>query len=240
VIDPRIAIPAMEKALSRRAFFGKVLKGVAVGTGALAMLDRYPQLLAQSTVNYTTLFNTGLQIVSAFGEMIVPTDQDSGWSTFDPGITLYTLDVYIRQVFNLGFSTPYDGFLQAINLFNTIPPTIGYGPQFLSMGLPASQQYLSDILVGNFENNGVQDILSYSAIFMMLGCKFVFFQNYPHHLANPTSEYQVVLGNTPDTAWDMIGYRGPVLAAEEATLRAAAAGAPALSLPGVDWRNPFI
>ena len=239
MIDPRIAIPAMEKALSRRAFFSRTLKGIAVGAGAVAVLDRYPQLLAQTT-SETQLFNTGLQIVSAWGDMIVPTDQDSGWSTFDPAITLFTLDVYIRQVFNLGVDIAYNGFLQAINMLNTIPPTIGYGPQFLSMDLPTRSQYLSDILVGNFENNGVQDILSYSAIFMMLGCKFVFFQNYPHHLANPTSEYQMVLGNTPNTAWDMIGFRGPVLAAEEAALRAAAAGAPALELPGVDWRNPFI
>ena len=52
------------------------------------------------------------------------------------------------------------------------------------------------------------------------------------------SEFQNVLGNTPNTAWDMMGYRGPVLAAEEAALRAAAAHAP--ELPGVDLRNPFI
>jgi hypothetical protein len=36
----------------------------------------------------------------------------------------------------------------------------------------------------------------------------------------------------------MMKYRGPVLAAEEAALRAAAANAP--ELPGVDLRNPFI
>jgi len=170
--------------------------------------------------------------------MVIPVDQDSGWATFEPDITTYTLDVYIRQVFNLGEDLAFNGYLQAINAFQAIPPQVAYGPTFLSMDVPTRSQYLSDILIGNFENNGVQDILSFAAIFMLLGTKMVFFQNFPHHLANPTSEFQNVLGNTPNTAWDMMGFRGPVLAAEEATLRAKAANAP--ELPGVDWRNPFI
>jgi hypothetical protein len=238
VIDPRQAFLDMEGALSRRTFFTRVLKGVAIGAGTLAVLDRFGPRLFGAAQDVGQQYNTGLQLVSAFGQMVIPVDKDSGWATFEPDITTYTLDVYIRQVFNLGQDLAFNGYLQAINAFQAIPPLIGYGPAFLSMDVPTRSQYLSDILIGNFENNGVQDILSFSAIFMLLGTKMVFFQNFPHHLANPTSEFQNVLGNTPNTAWDMMGFRGPVLAAEEATLRAKAANAP--EIPGVDWRNPFI
>jgi hypothetical protein len=236
--EQRDAFLAMGQALSRRSFFGRVFKGAAVGAGCVAALDQFgPRLFGQAQTA-AQQFNTALQIVSAFGQMVIPVDQDSGWATFEPDITTFTLDTYIRQVFNLGADLPFNGFVQAVNAFNAIPPQINYGQQFLSMDLSARGQYLTDVLIGNFENNGVQDIVSFAAVFMLLGVKMVFFQNYPHHLANPNSEYQNVLGNTPNTAWDMMGYRGPVLAAEEATLRARAANAP--ELPGVDWRNPFI
>ena len=236
--DPREAFLAMERVLSRRSFFGTVLKGIAIGSGTIAALDRFgPRLFGQAQ-NVTQQYNTGLQIVSAFGQMVIPVDQDSGWATFEPDITTYTLDVFIRQVFNLGVDLAFNGFLQAINSFNTIPPLVNYGPMFLSMDVPTRSQYLTDVLVGNFEYSGVQDIVAFASVFMLLGVKMVFFQNFPHHLANPNSEFQNVLGNTPNTAWDMMGYRGPVLAAEEAVLRANAANAP--ELPGVDLRNPFI
>jgi len=238
VIDPRKAFLEMEKAVSRRAFFRQALKGVAIGAGSVAAFDRFgPRLFGQSQSDLQH-YDLGLKIVSAFGQMVIPVDQDSGWATFEPDITTYTLDVYIRQVFNLGVNLSYYGYLQAVAAFNTLPTQINYGPEFLNMDVPTRSQYLSDILIGNFENDGVQDILAFAGIFMLLATKMVFFQNYPHHLADPDSEYQNVLGNTPNTAWDMMKYRGPVLAAEEAALRAAAKNAP--ELLGVDFSNPWI
>ncbi|HVV47643.1 MAG TPA: hypothetical protein VHC72_20670 [Bryobacteraceae bacterium] len=238
MIDPRRAFLEMEKTVSRRAFFGYALKGVAVGAGALAALDQFgPRLFGQAQTD-AERYDLGLKVVSAFGQMVIPVDQDSGWATFEPDITTYALDVYIRQVFNLGVDLAFNGYLQAVASFNSLPPLIAYGPEFLSMDVPTRSQYLTDILIGNFENNGVQDILAFAGIFMLLATKMVFFQNFPHHIADPNSEFQNVLGNTPNTAWDMMKYRGPVLAAEEAALRAAAANAP--ELPGVDLRNPFI
>src|SRR5260370_15163361 len=104
---------------------------------------------------------------------------------------------------------------------------------------PAVQgQYMSDVLIGNFESDGVQDILAFGGIFLLLATKMVFFQNFPHHLANPNAEFQLVLGNNPKTGFDIMGFRGPVGPAEEAALRARAAGAP--EIPGIDLRNPFI
>jgi hypothetical protein len=238
IITARKAFLEMERAVSRRAFFGTVLKSIAVGAGSIAALDRFgPRMFGQSQ-SPTDQFNTALQVLSGFGQMVIPVDQDPGWATFEPDITMYALDVYIRQVFNLGVDLAFNGFVSAVNSFNAIPPLISYGPAFLSMSLSARQQYLSDILVGNFENDGVQDIVAFAGVFLLLGAKMVFFQNFPHHIADPNAEFQQVLGNTPKTAWDIIGFKGPVLAAEEAALRARAAGAP--EIPGVDWRNPFI
>jgi hypothetical protein len=106
------------------------------------------------------------------------------------------------------------------------------------MNLEAQGNYLYNILSGNFENDGVEDLLSFAAVFMLLGCKQTFFLNYPKHLAVPDSEFQVLTGNTPKTGWDIMNYKGPVSAQEETLLRARAQGAP--EYPGVDLRNPFI
>lgn len=236
MIDQRKAFVELEQ-VSRRAFFGSLMKTVGIGAAGIAALDRFgPRMLGATSP--TDQFNTGLQIVSAFGQMVIPVDQDPGWATFEPDITTFALDVYIRQVFNLGFDLAFTGFLQAVNSFNSLPPLVNYGPTFLSMSVSARGQYLSDVLIGNFENDGIQDIVAYAGIFMLLGTKMVFFQNFPHHIAIPNSEFQPLLGNNPKTGWDIMGFRGPVLAAEEAALRARAAGAP--ELPGVDLRNPYI
>ena len=236
--DTRRAFLEMEKAVSRRAFFRTALKSIAIGTGSVAALDRFgPRLFGQSQTP-TDQFNTALKVLSGFGQMVIPVDQDPGWQTFEPDITMYTLDVYIRQVFNLGVDLAFNGFVAAVNSFNSIPPLIGYAPTFLEMTLAGRQQYLADILIGNFENDGVQDIVAFAGVFLLLGVKMVFFQNFPHHIADPNAEFQQVLGNTPKTAWDIINFKGPVSAAEEVVLRARAAGAP--ELPGVDLRNPFI
>jgi hypothetical protein len=161
-----------------------------------------------------------------------------GWATFEPGINTYTLDVYIRQVFNLGNNLSFNGYLTAALGFNNLPPTVSYGPTFLEMNLATRGQYLIDVLEGNFENSGTQDIMAFGAIYMLLGIKMVFFSNYPHQLANPTAEFQQILGNNPPTAFDFMGYRGPVGQAEELALRAAAASA--VTLSGIDPDDPYI
>jgi hypothetical protein len=93
--------------------------------------------------------------------------------------------------------------------------------------------------VGNFENDGVGDILSFGGVFMLLGAKQTFFLNFPRHLADYDADFQQVVGMPgPKTGWDIMRFRGPVGPQEEAALRARAANAP--ELPGVDWRNPLI
>lgn len=233
--DPRKALAEMEKVFSRRAFFVTIAKTA----GVVAAFDRFgPKLFGETAADDAANFAASLPIFSAFGQLVLPVDEDPGWATFDPGITMYALDVYMRQVYAIGNTLAFNGFTQAIVAFQNTPPLIGFGPRFLSMTTDAQGDYLTKILIGEFENDGVQDILSFGAIFMLLAAKQVFFQNYPHHIAVPGADIQKPLGNSPKTGWDIMGFRGPVQADEERALRARAANAP--EIPGVDWRNPLI
>jgi hypothetical protein len=239
IINPGEALAEMERVLTRRALFGKLARGA----GAAAVWDTFGNRIFGQTVNpalltQAKLLPQALPVVSAFGQMVIPVDDVPGWATFEPGITTYALDVYIRQIYNLGNDLAFNGYLTAVLGFNNLPPTVDYGPTFLKMSLGARGQYLTDVLEGNFENEGTQDIMAFAAIFMLLGTKMVFFMNYPHHLADPAAEFQQILGNAPPTAFDFMGYRGPVGQAEEASLRGAAANAPVI--PGIDPNDPYI
>ena len=237
--NPRDAFVEMERVLTRRALFGKLAKGA----GAVAVWDTFGDKIYGQTVNpalisQAKLLPQALPIMSAFGQLVIPVDDVAGWATFEPGITNYALDVYIRQIYNLGNDLSFNGYLSAVLGFNNLPPTVAYGPKFLDMSAGAKSKYLYDILAGNFENAGTQDIMAFAAIFMLLGTKMVFFMNYPHHLADPKAEFQNILGNTPATAFDFMGYRGPVGPSEEIALRTRASNAPVL--PGIDPNDPYI
>lgn len=234
----RESLVEMEKVLTRRAFFLRLGKA-AGGLGVAAVYDRFgPALFGQATPTGKATLAQVLPIFRAFGKLVIPVDEDPGWETFEPGISEYALDVYIRQVFALGNNLAFDGLLQAMNGFNEYPPQVGYGPKFLNMNDRAKGDYLTNVLVSNFENDGVQDVLSFGGIFMLLGVKQVFFQNYPHHLPDLNAEFQVVSGFSPKSGWDIMRFKGPVGAEEEKALRARTENAP--ELPGVDWRNPWI
>jgi hypothetical protein len=231
----RESLAEMEKVLTRRAFFTKIVKGA----GAAAAYDRFGDSLFGATQRPPAArLADATKIFGAFGRLVLPVDEDPGWATFEPDITTYGLDTYIRQVFCIGNDLAFDGLCQAIVAVNETPPVIRYGRKFLDMTNREQGDYLSNILVGNFENDGVGDILSFGSIFMLLGCKQVFFQNFPRHLATPGAEYQQLIGIEPKAGWDIMGFRGPVGPEEEKALRARSLNAP--ELPGVDLRNPWI
>ncbi|MEO7651335.1 MAG: hypothetical protein ABIZ80_12795, partial [Bryobacteraceae bacterium] len=188
--DPREAFLEAEKVLSRRAFFVKFAGRVGAVAAAYDLLG--PRMFGATQRTRQANFDDSLKIFSAFGRLVIPVDQDPGWATFDPEITRYGLDVYIRQVFSLGKDVAFDGLLQAIVAFNELPLAIPFGPRFLDMTLKDQSNYLTNVLVGNFENDGVGDILSFGAIFMLLGAKQTFFLNFPRHIAKPNSEFQIV------------------------------------------------
>jgi hypothetical protein len=231
----RESLVEMEKVLSRRAFFLKIV----TGAGVAVAYDRFgARLFGDTPRNDAATLDSALQVFGALGRLVIPVDQDPGWATFEPDITRYALDTYVRQVFALGNDLAFGGLTQAIVAFNETPPQINYGPKFLNMSPQAQGNYLSDVLIGNFENDGVQDILSFGGIFMLLGVKQTFFQNFPHHLADANAEFQTLTGFTPKSGWDIMGFKGPIGPDEEKVLRERSVNAP--ELPGVDWRNPWI
>jgi hypothetical protein len=224
----REGLVEVERVFSRRAFFLNMAKGV----GIVAAFDNFgPAIFAQTAF-------TADDVVSAFGRMVIPVDQDPGWQTFDPGITNYALHTYLLQVYSNGNQLAFDGLVSAITAFNTLPQTVGYGPTFLSMSPEAKGLYFENILTGTFENNGVQDILLFAGVFMLLAVKQVFYLNYPYHLPKRGAEYQIVPMTGPKTGWQQMQFAGPVGPAEEIALRAKYYDA--VEVTGVDLRNPYI
>src|SRR5260221_7516746 len=112
---PRLALAAMEKTLSRRA----MLMNIGKGLGVVAAYDRFgPSLFGATPQTDRQNYLQALQIFGAYGRLVIPVDQDPGWATFEPEITVYGLDVFIRQVFNLGHDLAFNGFTQAVVAFN--------------------------------------------------------------------------------------------------------------------------
>ncbi|MGA2213997.1 MAG: hypothetical protein ABSH31_12045, partial [Bryobacteraceae bacterium] len=130
--SPREALLEMERVLTRRALFGKLAKGAGVAAAWDLLGHRiFGQTVNPALITQAKLYPQVLPVLSAFGEMVVPVDDVPGWATFEPGISTYTLDVYIRQVFNLGNNLAFNGYLTAALGFNNLPPTVSYGPTFL-------------------------------------------------------------------------------------------------------------
>src|SRR6266404_8997136 len=143
--DPRAALAEMEKTLSRRAFFMKVGKGL----GAVAAYDKFgPRLFGTTPATDAANYQQALKIFSAYARLVIPVDDDPGWETFEPDITTYALDVYIRQVFNLGNELALNGLRQAGEALNEMPRVIGWGRKFLEMSYDNQGLYLTNILVG--------------------------------------------------------------------------------------------
>lgn len=220
--------------VSRRGFLASALKGVSaitLGPAAMrALAAEKDRKKADSRLPY--------DVISAMGQAIIPVDDDPGWATFDPDISNYCLDVFIGQVFLNGSSLAIGGFKQGLELMNEIPVTIQYGRRFLEMNEPAKLRYFSDILVSQFENDGVQEILDFIFILSLVGVKATFFSNFPRHRANFGAEFQVLPPSSIKTGWDIMRWKGPVGPDEERALRAKYIDTP--ELPGVDPNNPYI
>ena len=131
--------------VSRRSFFSGLLKGAGVAVA----YDRFgPKLFAQSDPRLP------YRIYSALGNIIIPVDDDPGWKTFEPGITNFGVDVFVRQVLLGGIYLAFLGFLNSLAAINEVPVLTTYGPRFLDMNTDAQNRYLSDMLTGQFENDG--------------------------------------------------------------------------------------
>lgn len=224
----RASLVEMEREISRRSFFRTLVKGAGIASA----FDRFgPKLFAAET-------RLPYLVYSAIGNVVIPVDEDPGWATFEPGITTFGVDVFVRQVLLGGNFLAFLGFLNSLAAINEVPVQTTYGPRFLSMTTAAQNKYFSDMLTGQFENDGLQDILGFASGLALISTKGVFFSNYPKHQAIPGAEFQVRPPSAVKTGWDIMRLRGPVGPEEEKALRTRYFDSE--ELPGVDPNNPYI
>jgi len=227
----RSTLEALEQQITRRSF----VCGMVKGAGLAAVFDRFgPRLFAQQQSDPRLPYN----VFSAIGNVVVPVDEDPGWATFEPGITNFGVDVFVRQILLGGIYPAFLGFLNSLIALNEAPVIATYGPRFLDMTEAAQTKYYGDILTGQFENDGFGDVLGYASGLSLVSTKGTFFSNYPRHLAVPGEEYQVRPPSPVKTGWDIMGYKGPVGPQEESELRAKYFNTE--ELPGVDPDDIYI
>ena len=226
----RQSIELLHQELSRRSFFKRTFQAAGIGLA----LDRFADKLFGQTST-----TDPLAVFSAIGNVVVPVDQDPGWATFEPGISDYGLNVFAKQVLLGGNELVFAGLLGTLQAVNDVPPLIGFAPTpFLGMSEALQSQYIGNIISGQFEGYGLQDILFLGAFVGLFSARAVFFSNYPNHLATPGAEFQVRKPSPVKTGWDIIGFKGPVGPEEEKQLRARYFDVPVLA--GMDPNNPYI
>jgi hypothetical protein len=224
----------MEREFSRRSFFGLLARGLVVG----AALEKISPPLQAALRTRRPDTAHAIQVYSAIGNLTIPTDQDPGWATFDPGISNYGFNTFVYQIFLANNNIAFDAYQDCLIFMDSTPVTLGYNTNFLAMGVDQQNQYLTDILAGNYYNDGWQDILNLAVNASVVSAKTTFYSNYPRHLANYGAEFQVIAPSAVKTGWDQMGLKGPVLQAEETALRAKFSGIQ--EIPGVDTSNPYI
>jgi hypothetical protein len=226
----------LEKVLSRRMFFGNLVKATSIA----ASLPLIAPKLWAIDVPTPAQRQQAYDIMGAIGRVVIPEDQDPGWATFEPGITQYAFDIYMTQIFLVGDQDALNGIIQAFNHFNDEPITnaLHYNVKFLDMSDLSKARYLTDCIIGNFENSGWGDVFGLVAALGVLSTKLTFFSNYPRHLSTRGAEFQILAPSPVKTGWDIMGYKGPVGPDEEKALRAKYSNVQ--EIPGVDTRNPYI
>jgi hypothetical protein len=231
----RESLVECESEFSRRGF----LRTLVRGAGIAAAFDNFgPRLFADNSS-----LSLPYQVFGSLGRLVIPVDEDPGWETFEPGITTFGVDVFVRNVLLNGNYLAFLGFLSCLTAVNNIPVQTTYGPRFLEMLVGQQFQYFSDILTGRFENDGFGDLVGFAGGLSLIATKGTFFSNYPLHLPNvddngKNTEFQVRPAHSVKTGWDIMQLKGPVGPAEEAALRARYTGIQ--EIPGVDPSNPYI
>ena len=118
-ITVRNALQALEQE-SRRSFLRTGFSKVAGAAGLVAAFDRFgPQLFGADVDEAESRDAVETRIpylvYSALGNIIIPVDEDPGWATFEPGISLYGLDVFVRQVLLGGSYPAFAGYLSCLS-----------------------------------------------------------------------------------------------------------------------------
>ncbi len=230
-MNREVLLELHQKLLSRRAFFTRSVQAAGLGL----FWDKFGDQLFGQTNSSTDPY----AVFSAIGNIVIPVDDDPGYATFEPGITQYAMNVIVQQVLLGGNPLLFQGIQEVLRAFNDLPPVIGYATApFLSMNFSLQSQYYGNVLSGQFEEYGTQEVMFLAAFVGLFASKATFFSNYPHHLATPGADIQVVPTTGPKTGYQIMGYRGPVSQDEEQQLRTKYANIQ--TLPGMDPTNPYI
>jgi len=224
----------MEREFSRRSFFGLLAKWLIVG----AALDKMKPPLQAAVRTRRPDAALALKVYGAIANLTVPVDQDPGWATFEPEISIYGMNTFVFQIFLANNTIAFDAFQDCLVFMDSVPVTLGVNTNFLDMNPSQQNQYVTDILAGNYNNDGWQDILNLAVNASVVSAKTTFYSNYPRHLANYGAEFQVPAPSNVRTGWVQMGLKGPVGQAEEATLRARFKDIQEVA--GIDTRNPYI
>src|SRR5260370_6282250 len=134
----RKSLVEFESEFSRRSCLRTLVRGTGI---AVAFDNLGPKLFADNSS-----LTLPYQVFGALGRLVIPVDQDPGWETFEPGITTFGVDVFVRNVLLNGNYLAFIGFLSCLNALNNAPVPAVYGPQFLNMLVGQQFQYFSDIL----------------------------------------------------------------------------------------------
>src|SRR4051795_7084691 len=86
----RESLVECESEFSRRGF----LRTLVRGAGIAAAFDNFgPGLFADNSS-----LSLPYQVFGSLGRLVIPVDQDPGWESFEPGITTFGVDVFVRNV----------------------------------------------------------------------------------------------------------------------------------------------
>jgi hypothetical protein len=159
-------------------------------------------------------------VMGVIGDLVIPVDEDPGYNTFEPGISQYAVDAFMKHVVLAGDQSGFDALLGAMHTMNEAPPILDFAPKFLDMPPAQQAEFFKNCITGQYENDGYGDVLGLTSFIGLFAAKAVFFSNYPRHLATPGADIQVIPPSSVKTGFDIMGFGGPISAAEEASLRA--------------------
>ena len=135
----------LDQALSRRAFFRKTWTTAGLLASAAAF---------QGKLKADTTADIAYAVMGAVGNIVIPVDEDPGYATFEPGISRYCLDGFVKQVVLAGDENGFGYMLRALNTMNEAPSILENGHRFLEMNLDEQEQFYTKCFTGTYENDG--------------------------------------------------------------------------------------
>ena len=201
----------LDRALSRRAFFKRSWTAAGLVASAVAFTGK---------IEAETNVEIAYRVMGVMGDIVIPEDQDPGFRTFEPGISRYCLDGFVKHVVLAGDEAGYALIVKALNTMNQATTILESAPPFIEMTADAQEDFFTKSFTGVYESQGYGHVLGLTSFLGLFSAKAVFFSNYPRHLATPGLDVQVIPPSSIKTGFDIMGFKGPISPREEAELRA--------------------